>query len=372
MNIFSIEDLRNMLPISYKYDPSVGTENIKMLSNFIKSFVIRNDIRSTEETQRSVEEEVQKRIHAEIYQNDILLFENNESSRKIKAIENMNNYTTGMNYTTGEKISARDLLFRSESSCDNIQKDINLPSSKDFDQSCEKSSCIKSNTEKEHLNSSENVLLADLVDAMPSAKTNTVTKLGDKSFQLLTDTFQCLTPSYKNPRDNTSKNTEDMFESKEKNENTDLRPVRIEVVERYVENIIEIPVEKIIENRVENIIEKLIEKENIIYKEIEEIKTIEVPIVNIIEVPQYCERIIEKEKIITVTINKPVEKIVDKIIEIPVEIIIEVPIETIIERPIEIETIIEKKIKITRETEIQKPVELKYVENEIDTELYTK
>lgn len=117
--------------------------------------------------------------------------------------------------------------------------------------------------------------------------------------------------------------------------------------------------------------EKIVYKENIIKKEVPQIKLIEKPVERIIENIITKENIIKKENVVEVTVNQDKEHIVEQIVEIEKEKIIEVPVEVIIERPIEVETIVEKEVKIFQEVVKEIEVE-KIVDVEVDNELYAK
>ncbi len=111
------------------------------------------------------------------------------------------------------------------------------------------------------------------------------------------------------------------------------------VVEKIVENRVEVPVEKIVvkEVPVEKVVEKVVEKR----VEVPSEKLVEKVVEKRVEVP--VEKIVVKE----VPVEKIVEKIVEKRVEVPVETIVEkvvvkeVPVEKIVERIVEVERPVE-------------------------------
>jgi predicted flap endonuclease-1-like 5' DNA nuclease len=197
------------------------------------------------------------------------------------------------------------------------------------------------------------------------------------------------------------------------------RPVE-KIVEKIVEKPVEVikTVEKIVDRPVEKIVEKIVEKpveviktvEKIVEKPIEIVKTVEKvvekPIDRVVEKlvdnpshlsrikslegevaliaglrstisrleatpPKVVEKIVEKPveviKTVEKIVDRPVEKIVEKIVEKPVEVI--KTVEKIVDRPVEkiVEKIIEKPVEVIKTVErvVDRPVE-KIVEKFID------
>ena len=143
-------------------------------------------------------------------------------------------------------------------------------------------------------------------------------------------------------------------------------------VEQTVEEEIYVPIDRIIEREVEDIVERRVEYvkfipkfiENLIYVEVNDERTVEVPVEVIVDRPIKKEKIIEKPVYIEKIVEKEVEVIVEKIIEVPVEKIVEVPIEVIIEDLVPIEKIIE--IPIFIEKIIERPREVLVEEDELE------
>ena len=110
------------------------------------------------------------------------------------------------------------------------------------------------------------------------------------------------------------------------------------IIEKFVEQRVEVPVEKLVEVPIERIIEKPIERLVDNPAHLARIKTLEEEVAVMAglrneiaqlraQPPQIVERIIEKP------VEVPVEKLVEKRIEVPVEIIVEKPVERLVDNP---------------------------------------
>ena len=130
------------------------------------------------------------------------------------------------------------------------------------------------------------------------------------------------------------------------------------------QGLVEVPVDHYhyIEKPVEKIVEKEVIKEVPVEKIVE--KKVEVPVEKIVIVKQPVEKIVEKvvekpvEKVITKEVVKevPVEKIVEKVVEkeVPVEKVVEK--EVIKEVPVEVEVVKEVPVEVIKEVEVEKEV----------------
>jgi predicted flap endonuclease-1-like 5' DNA nuclease len=144
------------------------------------------------------------------------------------------------------------------------------------------------------------------------------------------------------------------------------RPVD-RIVEKIVEKVVDRPVEKIVEKIVDRPVEKIVEREKIVEKMVDnpshlaKIATLTAEVAGIAALkmtidqlrsapPKTVEKIVEKivdrpvdrivEKVVEKIVDRPVEKIVEKIVDRPVEKIVE----KIVDRPVDrvVEKIVEK------------------------------
>ncbi|KLT42389.1 hypothetical protein CC85DRAFT_93486 [Cutaneotrichosporon oleaginosum] len=146
------------------------------------------------------------------------------------------------------------------------------------------------------------------------------------------------------------------------------------IVETKIEVPVEVPVERIVE--VEKIVEKTVEvpKEVIVERVVE--KIVEVPV----EVEKLVEKVVEKEVIKEVFVDRPVEVVVEKIVDRPVEVekiveketikTVEVPVEVIKEVPVEVIREIIKEVPVEVIKRVEVPVEvIKEVTKEVPFEV---
>jgi hypothetical protein len=141
---------------------------------------------------------------------------------------------------------------------------------------------------------------------------------------------------------------------------------RTEVVERPYDVIVEVPREVVIEHPVENIIEKKIYIDNVIEREVLEIRDVVHEYENIIERPVYRDNIIEQEVIYETTTQRPYDNIItqERIVEVPRDKIKRV--EVIVDRPVKRQKIVER--EVIQEKIIGKEV-LKEVHVEADIDM---
>lgn len=151
----------------------------------------------------------------------------------------------------------------------------------------------------------------------------------------------------------TEKPYERVYERPVKMGGTQTVPVEF-IIEKDVyvprENTLEIQVPQIIGKIVERDVVKTINIERITERPVPIEKIIEIPVRRIIEVPKFIETVIEREIPIEQTIERIIERIVERRVEVPVEKIIEVPVNINTERAITQERIQEELIDYEAKT----------------------
>lgn len=142
----------------------------------------------------------------------------------------------------------------------------------------------------------------------------------------------------------------------------------IETIERPYDVVHNVPREHINHIQVDRIVEQEVYVDNIIERQIEVEQITEVEVENEIVRPVYIENINYKTVYQTVTIEKPVEHIVEKIVEYPYEIIKEIPVDFIIEREYQVPKFIEQDVYIEKEVYKDVPI-ISEVDEEVDMRL---